>query len=488
MAPTLLGAHARFTCEDCGYQFESNYSTRNEDDNAPAEVPAREFPTTACPNCGNLVHVPPREGGNPVQIHFGDRILVLKYLYLLNEPQRWDVVVFKSPDKPLGGDSDPDAPAPPGRTWYTTNFIKRLVGRPGETLMVLDGDNYVREPNSPDAPFKVQSKPNHVQNALWRIVCDGDFLPHLDRKPENRWTPPWRVESGSGWDVGTPGKPQRVYTFDALHGSGTIAFDQSYNNGHALTDFLAYAQAESGRNNVSDVKLSFLYDRKAGDGPLRLRLAKLDDTFTAELSRGGAKLYRKRGQPVNDADLGDVIASAEHVKPLSLSPIRVEFSNVDYGVRLRVGDSEVLHASYEPDIPALMDAYYSGRRQPKPEIRIVATDQTSTLSHVSIWRDVYYTNDPNGAIRWARPDDPVHLGRDEYFVMGDNTVISADARYWPTPIHLPAEDLNVKAGRVPARFMLGKAFFVYWPAGYRPFGSSSLPSIVPNFGDMRLIH
>src|SRR5215475_8958201 len=26
MAPTLLGAHMRFRCDDCGYQFDVNYS------------------------------------------------------------------------------------------------------------------------------------------------------------------------------------------------------------------------------------------------------------------------------------------------------------------------------------------------------------------------------------------------------------------------------------------------------------------------------
>src|ERR1043166_7177565 len=27
MAPTLLGAHMRFTCNDCGYRFDVNYSS-----------------------------------------------------------------------------------------------------------------------------------------------------------------------------------------------------------------------------------------------------------------------------------------------------------------------------------------------------------------------------------------------------------------------------------------------------------------------------
>jgi hypothetical protein len=80
----------------------------------------------------------------------------------------------------------------------------------------------------------------------------------------------------------------------------------------------------------------------------------------------------------------------------------------------------------------------------------------------------------------------MHLGKDEYFVLGDNSLISGDARYWSRPIELPFEELSVEPGRVPGRFMLGKAFFVYWPAGYRLAGSNV--NIVPDFGDMRFIH
>src|SRR5947208_13518119 len=29
MAPTLLGAHMRFTCPDCGYQFDTNFNVNS---------------------------------------------------------------------------------------------------------------------------------------------------------------------------------------------------------------------------------------------------------------------------------------------------------------------------------------------------------------------------------------------------------------------------------------------------------------------------
>ena len=55
----------------------------------------------------------------------GDRILVNKYIYTFSDPQRWDVVVFKFP-----GDAK-------------MNYIKRLVGLPGETLRIYQGDLFV---------------------------------------------------------------------------------------------------------------------------------------------------------------------------------------------------------------------------------------------------------------------------------------------------------------------------------------------------------
>src|SRR4051812_41201901 len=115
MAPTLLGAHMRYRCEECGYQFDVNYpSDRTDDENiaipnktGPRPVNVRGRPqekdislSMHCPNCGFKVQQyksDPYDSATNSPVHYGDRILVLKYLYEIQAPRRWDVVVFKTP-------------------------------------------------------------------------------------------------------------------------------------------------------------------------------------------------------------------------------------------------------------------------------------------------------------------------------------------------------------------------------------------------------
>ena len=156
---------------------------------------------------------------------------------------------------------------------------------------------------------------------------------------------------------------------------------------------------------------------------------------------------------------------------------------------------------FHPDIPTLLKDFEikrdPGRRR---TVSIDADNQQCALSHVSLWRDVYYLNKDwlGQQYIWAMPDNfpsgndlgrgnhLARLGPDEFFTMGDNSMLSSDARCWTTPVNLPYENVVAQAGRVPRRFLLGKAFFVYWPAGYAPV--PSLPGFVPNFGEMRFIH
>jgi signal peptidase I len=503
MAPTLLGAHMRFTCQDCGYRFDVNYTGRTIGDDVEIPTIARNSTYALnCPNCG--LKVPRQNGRDPEDendatappVHYGDRILVLKYAYLLSQPRRWDVVVFKTPDR---AEDERRQVVPP----YTINYIKRLVGRPGESIYVLDGDVYVGSADADLKDYQVQPKPRPAQEALWRVVYDNDYQPS---RPD--WHEPWaEVTPGSGWKAGAPGNPDsgvmpaRVLRFENASGAGVLQFQPEGNAGNQpLTDWLAYAatkHAGSGdsydsrglvaRNNVSDLKLSLFYERHAGDGPLRLQLSKLEQTFTAEFTPGRVRLLRERDGGGGPEELASAALPAG-----SSHPLHVEFMNVDYRVTVRVDGRDLIQTTppqYHPDMAFLLQAWERDQMLPKPQVRIGAERQSCDLAHVSLWRDVYYTNrDESFAseLKWGIPSRPIKLGPDEYWVLGDNSLMSGDGRYWGQWVDLPGEGLHTQPGVVPGRFLLGKAFFVYWPAGYRL--SPGSPGMVPNFGDMRFIH
>jgi len=121
MADTLKGAHFRLRCPQCGYKYDYGFMPEKYgmlQDTLP--LGPVELPTTHCPSCGYYPKSKARR-----QIAGGDRILVLKCIYQFFEPKRWDVVVFKNPLEPK------------------VNYIKRLVGRPGDTIEIINGDIYI---------------------------------------------------------------------------------------------------------------------------------------------------------------------------------------------------------------------------------------------------------------------------------------------------------------------------------------------------------
>ena len=492
MAPTLLGAHMRFTCNDCGWRFDANYSPEKDSTGEDLYIPpvsSRQTPHTVyCPNCGFRI---PRADALRPNVHYGDRILVLKYLYLFEDPQRWDVVVFKSPDVRA---TTLDEPAGDKPSDYQQNYIKRLIGNPGESVLILDGDIYVGQKGKDPSAFEVQTKPRHVQEALWRVIYDNDYHPQRLNRDDagTTWRQPWTVRGGAGWNIDDKANKGRVFRFDNPAGESTLFFDRTANpiplrsvgaEPYAFTDWLAYdAEVPPPLNIVRDLKLAFFYHRQAGDGPLRVTMTSGDDAFVATVTPEQATLTHV--SKTGETPIGEPFSLAG-----TRSPIRVELTNVDYQVTLRINDAAVAQTTpqqYRPNVAALLARYKTDDRGPAPTLEISAANQTAALSHIGLWRDIYYLNRaPGQTLVWGVPGRIIDLGPEEYFVLGDNSLISGDARYWSVPISLPADRLEVEPGRVPGRFLLGRAFFVYWPAGFKP--APALPGLAPNFGDMRFI-
>ena len=90
MADTLMGAHFRVRCSQCGYKYDHGFVPERYGYSQDTIPPGSVKPVASrCPNCGHYQSV-----GGMMPIASGDRILVLKCIYQFFQPRRWDVIVF----------------------------------------------------------------------------------------------------------------------------------------------------------------------------------------------------------------------------------------------------------------------------------------------------------------------------------------------------------------------------------------------------------
>lgn len=172
MAPTLFGRHKEYTCIGCGYHNVIGASDELHDETGLL-ISDRRIESAICLNCGAVNDV--RD-----ELAFtGDRILVTKYPYEIGDPERFDVFVFKFPEEPV------------------TNFIKRLVGMPGETILIWSGDVYCRKVG--ENAFEILRKDPNTQRHIQIPVYDDQYppTPLLAKGWPERWAAVTPVRSDS---------------------------------------------------------------------------------------------------------------------------------------------------------------------------------------------------------------------------------------------------------------------------------------------------
>ena len=169
MAPTLQGRHKDVECAQCGYPYRAGASCENADSRSPGTVVA-----TQCPVCRYTMSI---DGTNSYHDSFtGDRILVSKFDFDIGQPERWDVIVFKFPQN------------------AKQNYIKRLVGLPGETIRIWRGDIFVEQPQHSqpqNSQYRIVRKPDHKLRAMLQLVDDTNYIAEALARSQwpSRWQP-----------------------------------------------------------------------------------------------------------------------------------------------------------------------------------------------------------------------------------------------------------------------------------------------------------
>ncbi|MEZ0227336.1 MAG: S26 family signal peptidase [Planctomycetota bacterium] len=397
MAPTLLGDHFTAECSNCHCHFP--LAKREGDIQTGERVEAR------CPLCGMEGEQNTKTYKYP-DVQGGNKILVNKFLYKFSPPERWNVIVFKYPSDPL-----------------RKNFIKRLVGLPGETLSIdARGDLLVKPPGG--AEFFLARKPLHVQEALWMPAYDSMY-------PDPRM-PVWKPEAPADvarWQFDRPASGGE--TFTAKPGAGETCLHYI----KEIRDHYGYnpsGHGAAGHNLVGDVRVRVNVVPDKDCKAIRLSTVENERVLTVELLVGAGDVAILTSQESTPA---------QEVFRAKCPPLRVGSSNeVSFGYadkRLTlVVNGEVV---FEWDDPKHFAQTNSS------SVRIAAVGPGGArFDHVRIDRDLVYV--PSGSNDPSSRQLPVP--EQSYFVMGDNSPNSQDGRVF---------------GFVKEPHLIGRAFLVFWP-------------------------
>ena len=337
------------------------------------------------------------------------------------EPERFDLVVIRSPDgsKPL---------------------VKRVCGLPGDDLMIRDGDLFIgRARLPPDCP-----RPAPVPVYDDRYLDRERFFAHRRDGSVHSSGDEWVVDGGA-----QPPGSMLLYHPELR--------DDYLDRQHRRVPGVVEV-------NDAELELEFRIEGQLAGQKLHFQLVEEGDTFEVVLAAGAGgsgslRLMRRnprtmmeKRDPGSDAFPGDLVMVELPVELEAERWYALSFSNIDNHLRVRCPDLGAdVRRSYEENEPwpAQLPA---GRRTLGPRVGFGIEAGRARFRTVRILRDFYYTDDGSFAVaphpENRKPAAPVSLGPDDDFLLGDNSAASTDSRHF---------------GPVKADQILGRPVAVFWP-------------------------
>jgi len=107
--------------------------------------------------------------------HDGQRLIVNKATYLFSEPERGDVIIFHSPDN------------------KNADYIKRVIGMPGESVLIKDSTVYIRKEDGEVLPLDEPYITSQAKKAFQgEEIPQGEYFVMGDNRNNSD-------DSRSGW-------------------------------------------------------------------------------------------------------------------------------------------------------------------------------------------------------------------------------------------------------------------------------------------------
>ncbi len=487
MAPTLMGKHIRFVSPYSGYDWavgpwtyadrQRTHPVRQQDDILVND-----------PISGLAINDTNR------RLASGDRVFVLKYLPILHAPERWDVVVFKNPGT-------------------HENYIKRLVGMPGEQVAFVDGDVFYRTyidgqtkregwDTWQSSGWDIARKTERVQRTMFQDVFNSRYVPAMVdpdfRSPFTGTTNNWEgVHSETSYRYTGSGETTLAWNMNREI-TDANAYNQTYKNydpfaksddvsrlvrPFPVSDVAIKLNIESvdGPVNVSPVlnargmEFRGVIDSSSGQASVEMRSMMNEDgteqtepTWT-QLDTGTFDPFKaKEAHSIEfwhvDQALwlfidGELVCGGNEQGAYSLTPAQRAIAATGMSWK-------ALQAASKGDGVKKLGAFSQTEIYRKPTFHWAFSGGAFTLHNVSVRRDMAYQVNLYSPTRGGHPAFFPTMTNDEYFMCGDNSSNSLDSRLWaPDSINKWVKhEIDDRPGMVHRDLVVGKAFMVYFPA------------------------